>query len=576
MNQHGNLDTESAKDVIEILRKVAKDKLVIIVTHNLEQIEEYATRIIKMYDGRVVEDKEIKQVDKSINAMPSEFKKITLLNKYRLGARNTFNILSKFLLLFFVFFFITSAVYTEYASFKLYEDISKDTVNSAIGFNDLSEERIIVNKQDRTYFTDADYEKINEISNIEKIIKDDVFIDTTFSLESMQNSMFVSGEIRDIKNFEGRLDIGRMPENDNEVVIISNRKSFYITDRLDELLRTKFNLRELGDKQFTIVGIKLKEKNDNDYYYPIYVSENVISTLRATANKQMSNVKILFNNKYEQANVTSGYSSMYNILPSKNVEKGQAIVFDNMKYQLSKGSIKNKDLNIYVNNIYYNDELNLKISNTYTKSNFKRMTGYDDYDNNQTSIFINEEEYNSLYDKPSYQSSVYVKDVDDIENTMNELKSLGLEPKKVTDFVVNNWELQQQFIKIAKVIVTIIVVFVLFFISYFIIRIILKSRNIYYTTLRILGATSKSIKKILDIELFINASLAYSGVLIFLYFVKNEIINFEYIARLTDYVGFFEYATLYLTLIIMSKLISRRFSKKLFKKTVITTYNEEV
>ena len=97
MNQHGNLDTESAKDVIEILRKVAKDKLVIIVTHNLEQIEEYATRIIKMYDGRVVEDKEIKQVDKSINAMPSEFKKITLLNKYRLGARNTFNILSKFL-----------------------------------------------------------------------------------------------------------------------------------------------------------------------------------------------------------------------------------------------------------------------------------------------------------------------------------------------------------------------------------------------------------------------------------------------------------------------------------------------
>ena len=59
---------------------------------------------------------------------------------------------------------------------------------------------------------------------------------------------------------------------------------------------------------------------------------------------------------------------------------------------------------------------------------------------------------------------------------MNELKSLGLEPKKVTDFVVNNWELQQQFIKIAKVIVTIIVVFVLFFISYFIIRIILKSR----------------------------------------------------------------------------------------------------
>lgn len=50
MNQLGNLDTESAKDVIEILEKVAQDKLVIIVTHNLEQIEKYATRIIKMQD----------------------------------------------------------------------------------------------------------------------------------------------------------------------------------------------------------------------------------------------------------------------------------------------------------------------------------------------------------------------------------------------------------------------------------------------------------------------------------------------------------------------------------------------
>lgn len=48
----GNLDSESAKDVIEILKKVAKDKLVIIVTHNIEQIEEYATRIIKMHDRK--------------------------------------------------------------------------------------------------------------------------------------------------------------------------------------------------------------------------------------------------------------------------------------------------------------------------------------------------------------------------------------------------------------------------------------------------------------------------------------------------------------------------------------------
>ena len=59
----GNLDSESAKEVIEILRKVAKDKLVIIVTHNIEQIEQYATRIIKMHDGRIIQNTEIKKED---------------------------------------------------------------------------------------------------------------------------------------------------------------------------------------------------------------------------------------------------------------------------------------------------------------------------------------------------------------------------------------------------------------------------------------------------------------------------------------------------------------------------------
>ena len=42
--------------VIEILKKVAKDKLVVVVTHNIEQVEQYATRIIKMQ----VDDKSVK------------------------------------------------------------------------------------------------------------------------------------------------------------------------------------------------------------------------------------------------------------------------------------------------------------------------------------------------------------------------------------------------------------------------------------------------------------------------------------------------------------------------------------
>ena len=47
----GNLDSKSAEEVIRLLSEISKDKLVIIVTHNLEQVEQYATRLIKMHDG---------------------------------------------------------------------------------------------------------------------------------------------------------------------------------------------------------------------------------------------------------------------------------------------------------------------------------------------------------------------------------------------------------------------------------------------------------------------------------------------------------------------------------------------
>lgn len=52
----GALDTKTSKQVMEILKKIAKDKLVIMVTHNAELAEEYSTRIIKILDGAITDD----------------------------------------------------------------------------------------------------------------------------------------------------------------------------------------------------------------------------------------------------------------------------------------------------------------------------------------------------------------------------------------------------------------------------------------------------------------------------------------------------------------------------------------
>lgn len=52
----GALDTETSVQVMDILKEVAKDRLVIMVTHNPELAERYSTRIIRMLDGKIIDD----------------------------------------------------------------------------------------------------------------------------------------------------------------------------------------------------------------------------------------------------------------------------------------------------------------------------------------------------------------------------------------------------------------------------------------------------------------------------------------------------------------------------------------
>ncbi len=52
----GALDTKTSVQVMEILKKISKNKLIIMVTHNPELAEKYSSRIIKILDGKITDD----------------------------------------------------------------------------------------------------------------------------------------------------------------------------------------------------------------------------------------------------------------------------------------------------------------------------------------------------------------------------------------------------------------------------------------------------------------------------------------------------------------------------------------
>ena len=52
----GALDTESSVQIMEILKEISKDRLIIMVTHNPELAEKYSTRIVRLLDGQIQSD----------------------------------------------------------------------------------------------------------------------------------------------------------------------------------------------------------------------------------------------------------------------------------------------------------------------------------------------------------------------------------------------------------------------------------------------------------------------------------------------------------------------------------------
>lgn len=54
----GALDTETSVQIMKLIKKLSKDRLVIMVTHNPELAKEYATRIVNFQDGKILDDSE--------------------------------------------------------------------------------------------------------------------------------------------------------------------------------------------------------------------------------------------------------------------------------------------------------------------------------------------------------------------------------------------------------------------------------------------------------------------------------------------------------------------------------------
>ncbi len=369
-----------------------------------------------------------------------------------------------------------------------------------------------------------------------------------------------------------------MPENDYEVVIEGNTNDYYIKEKLNELLESDLYLndnynRELNyDFPIKVVGIKYVETSAYNYTQSkIYVSDLILDKLQFQINQSYSKVQILFEDQYYESTT---YNPYFALVPNDNVPKGKAYVSRDLNDLCSNGSAINKNINIEVSNIYYEDEIELKVARTYNKNTLESLLDLTNYDSVNGSVFVNTEDYNSLFNKPSYQSAVLIDNVELINETKSNLEALNLNVLAIKDILINSGE--DRILQVFRTVVTLVLSITLFFISYLVIKIILKSRNVYYSTLRMLGANKKISRQLLIIELFLDANIAYFGFIALLVLNKYNIIRIELFNTIVEYLKFTDFAVVYLILILMSFFISLKYARQLFRNSTIKTYNEEV
>ena len=626
----GNLDSVSAQSVMETLAKVSTDKLVVIVTHNYEQAEPYVTRKLTMHDGKIIEDKTVAPprlssaeqyiaetgTAQTDDAKPREGRvaraekaeqaaeagkatmhaepvyrprKMRKGSELRLGLRNTFNLPAKFILLFIVYFFVSTAVLSQYAT-TINSMHESDLIGSNPYFVNMSSDRIIIKKADESSFTDADFNAVTSTPNIREIVKNDLALDSGVSFS--MGDFYIEGPVMPVNDVKPEdIKYGHMPEDEYEIVIKLDATSdaLITIGGADEFIGETVQLKDMSQMQsyefshkIKVAGIIVDENLDEDSdfslygYSTIYASEAVsnellISMMAATSSSEMNFGGTRVNNDYNRS-----------IFSSSKVPDGKVYLFEDQTYYYKDQKAAGEDFKLKIKNRFFESEGDYTVDKILTVKNCDDLVGIpaDEYDMYYNCVFISNNDFRALFDKGFYQITAYMENEQDSDETQALLRDKGFTTLALKDSLGDQTGGFNVLITLMTYGRLLLEFIILFFIAYAVIRLIMRSRNSYYSTLRILGATKGNTDNILRVELILMMIIAYGVDIAFVVLMNKGIIqqlvhrDLTQVAKLLYYLTPLDYGILGGLLLLMSLLIANRYSRHIFTRSAMKAFRE--
>lgn len=591
----GNLDSKSAAEIMKLLYRLSEDKLIIIVTHNYDQVEPYVTRKITMHDGKVAEDKRLTDIDESRaevlkrsfcgDLRTGETDELAFSDMARLGFRNAFNIPAKFLLLFAVFVFLCTGVIGEYgAVMNMNELVTGQGYNNF--FVNTEKNRILVSKEDGSVFSDSDYNKLETLGNVERIVRNDLMLDENFYLtdDLEEGEFYTLCKTEELDIAQRDLEEGRMPENSREAVLLIPKVGYAagVTGEMMEkdswLIDQNTGSKILKDK-LKVVGYGFldeeeeKTLGDNGYYFEAYlcVGDETLSSIRKADLEKYCRQELFVGGYILDLETSAGFY----LASSDKVPEGEIYLPEEAAVYL-EGNAVGAEVELTNKSLYFTDTRNFTVGAVYNRETLKDRLDMENYEEISGGIFINPDDYERFFDKGNFQSSVIVTDEMMAEETRNRIEEMGYRAFCVRDGLVS-YSGGLEVIPLAMfTVILAAILLVMFFVTYFIIKLILKSRNVYFSTIRMLGATKKNCSSLLKTELFVVFNLAFLFCIVIAVLISEKIIDIDLLNMMTAYLSLKDYVILYGVLCLMSLLLAGRYARQLFRQTAMNAYKEEV
>ena len=517
----GNLDSENGQKIMELFGEIAKDKLVIMVTHNYPQAEPYVDRQIRLFDGKVVSDTGMTITEQSgsdAKGGNQETKKnkwsgvflawkYTLKNIVRQPMRLSFIALFVVITAVVSFFFLGQIV-------SHYDDTyTKDYDDDVFAYE--NDRRIVVKKSDDSVMTKEDcsfFATIDKVLEVETydlcndiryygIPGEDYYItyyeqsywhmdepvtvrSVSFSDEAEPKFMRSASCIR-----ESDLKEGRLPKKRNEIVVYSDLTmeeldSFKVFFQNEDVWSSVFY-----EYDFEVVGV-LKEKTTQIYYSEAFCDMLTASYKQGgvilegawcTIDEQYKYRGILYpmigeNLTGQEMQLSAAYYPAYT--RCAGLAHMHCISFDN----------EHSAANIYVDKLTVEGETE--------KLQYKDMyIGESNEELQAAFINISEDFFYELCDYGSHQASLYIEHyayTDEVLEALKEAGYDGVSSYRISSVEYNTDKVENRIILLLTSFAILIVIALL---EMFIVSSFLKLKRKFYSVFGFLGMETGVLKK---------------------------------------------------------------------------------